>query len=79
MAIHTDQYVCLLLSASLYVLLNRCNIDTGAFFGSKDGHAFLLVAALHCFRLENSTFSTGSTIVKNHMEANVLVAWAPSS
>ena len=34
-AIHTGQYVCLLLSASLYVLLNQFNIDTGAFFGPK--------------------------------------------
>ena len=39
----------LLLSASLYVLLNRFNIDTGVFFLLKAGRAFLFVAALHCF------------------------------
>ena len=44
MAILTGQYVCLLLSASLYVLLNQSNV--GAFFGLEAGHAFLLVAAL---------------------------------
>ena len=52
-------------------------IDTGAFFGPEAGCAFLLVAALHSFQLENKTFST--TTVKNHMEANVLVVSAPSS
>ena len=73
MAICTGQYVCLLLSAS--VLLNRFNIDTcRASFGLEAGCAFLIVAALHCFQVENSMFSTGSMTVKNHMEAtNVLV------
>ena len=36
-------------------------------------------AALHCFQLENGTFSTGSMTVKDHMEANKLVVWALSS
>ena len=43
-------------SASLYVLLNQFNVDTGAFFLPKAGHAFLFVAALHCFRLEMHVF-----------------------
>ena len=42
----------LLLSASLYVLLNWFNVDTaGASFLPGAGHAFLIVAALHCFHL----------------------------
>ena len=49
MAICTGQYICLLLSASLNVLLNRFNVDTGAFFGLEAGRAFLLVAARYCF------------------------------
>ena len=77
MAICTGQYVCLLLSASLYVL--SMYVDIGAFFGPKAGRTFLLAATLHCFRLENSTFSTSSKRVKNNMEANVLVVLAPSS
>ena len=69
----------LLLSASLYILLNQFNIDTGAFFLPEAGHAFLFVATLHCFQLENGIFSTGSTTVKNHTEANMLFVWMPSS
>ena len=60
MAICTGQYICLLLWASLYVLLNWFNIDTGIFFRPKVGRAFLIVAYLHCFRSENGLYSTGS-------------------
>ena len=66
MVICTGQYLCLLLSASLYVLLNRFNVDTGALFWPKAGHKFLIVATLHCFWLENGTVSTGFTTVKIH-------------
>ena len=45
----------------------------------KAGHAFLFVAALHCFQLENGTFSTCFVTVKNHTKANKLVVWVPSS
>ena len=62
-----------------YVVLNRFNVDTGAFFLPKAVRTCLFVAALHYFRLENGTFSTGFTTVKNHTEANVLVVWIPSS
>ena len=42
MAIRTGQYTCLLLSASLYILLNRFKVDTKAFFmPSEAGRAFL--------------------------------------
>ena len=58
------------------VLLNRFNIDTGAFFLSEAGRAFLFIAALHHFRSENGTFSIGSTTVKTHTK---LVVWVPSS
>ena len=51
-------------SASLYVLLNRFNVYAKAFFLSKAACTFLIVVALHHFRLENGTFSNGSTRVK---------------
>ena len=78
MAIRTGQYVCLLLSASLYVLLNRFNVDTGSFLGPEAGHVF------HCcrsalFSIRKQHIFTGSTTVKNHMEANMLIVWTPSS
>ena len=44
----------LIQSASLYVLLNRLNGDSGALFLPKAGHAFLIVAALQCFLLTSS-------------------------
>ena len=40
----------LLLSASLYMLLNRFGIDTAAFFFPEAGRAFLFVATLHCLK-----------------------------
>ena len=40
---------------------------------------FTCYRSADCFRLKKDRFSTGSTTVKNHMEANVLVVWAPSS
>ena len=72
MAICTGQYACF---ASFKLVQHT--VDTGAFFLPEAGCAFLFVATLHCFRLENGTFSTGSTTVKRHTEANVLVVWAP--
>ena len=41
----------LIQSASLCVLLNQLNGDNGALFLPKAGCAFLIVAALQCFRL----------------------------
>ena len=81
MAIQTTSTYVLLLSASLYVLLNRFSIDTGAFFlpEFEAGRAFSIVAALHYFQLENGTFSTGFITVKNHTEAKMIVVWALSS
>ena len=38
--------------------VQRTHVDAGAFFGPEAGCAFLLVAALHCFRLDNGTFSS---------------------
>ena len=60
--------------------LGSTYVNTGAFFRPEAGCAF------HCcrsalFRLENGTFSTGTTTVENYhgSEAYVLVVWAPSS
>ena len=61
MAISTqaNMYVC------YYQLHSWFNVNTGAFFRPEAGCTF------HCcrsalFRLENGTFSTGTTTVKNH-------------
>ena len=69
----------MLMSASLYGLLNQFNVDAGAFFGPKAVCAFhCCCSALFSIR-KRHIFYWFSTTVKNQMEANMLVVWAPSS
>ena len=48
----------------MFYYIGSMYVDREAFFRPEAGYAFLLVAALHCFRLESGTFSTGSTIYR---------------
>ena len=52
MAIHIGQYASFDTGQlHCYILLNRLNRENVALFLSKAGHAFLIIAALHWFRL----------------------------
>ena len=46
----------LLLSASLYVLLNWFNVDRAFFLPAEAGCAFIIVAALHCLIRKQHVF-----------------------
>ena len=81
MANRTGQYVCLLLSASLYVLLNWFNVHRYRDFlwaQSCMDVPFYLLPLCTVFDRKRHVFYWFHDSY-NHMEANVLVVWAPSS